>query len=270
MIGLILGETKLGKIIINKLKLIDQNFLVIDISKKKIYKKNKNHISLSIGQLGKAISILKKNNCKKIIFAGKVSRPNFSKIKLDFKFLYNLPKIIKSSKRGDAALIKEFLKIFKKEGFKVLNSTYFNPELVLKKGNYTKIKPNSSNKEDITKAKNIIRDLGKHDIGQGVIVRKGYVITIEGPEGTDPMLSRALKLIKRLSNKNDRHGILLKFPKSKQDLRTDLPTVGIKTIRKCSKIGLKGIVLKAGKNIFLDKEKSINLANKNNMFISVI
>ena len=68
MIGLVLGETKLGKIIINKLKLIDQNFLVIDISKKKIYKKNKNHISLSIGQLGKAISILKKNNCKKKLF----------------------------------------------------------------------------------------------------------------------------------------------------------------------------------------------------------
>ena len=270
MIGLVLGETKLGNLIIKKLKLINENFLVIDLSSKKIYRRNKNHTSLSIGQLGKAISILRKNKCKKILFAGKLSRPNFSKIKLDFKFLYNLDEILKSSKKGDSALIKEFLRIFKKEGFKVLNSTYFNPELVLKKGNYTRVKPNQSNKEDIRKAKNIISDLGRHDIGQGVLVRKGFVITIEGPEGTDTMLNRASKLIKRLSSEDDRHGILLKFPKSKQDLRTDLPTIGIKTIRKCSKIGIKGIVLKAGKNIFLDKEKSISLANKKNMFICAI
>jgi len=115
MIGLVLGDTKLGRLIIKKLKSIDQNFLIIDISNKKIYRKNKNCISLSIGQLGKAISILRKNKCKKVIFAGRVSRPNFSKIKLDFKFLYNLPKIIRSSKKGDAALIKEFLKILKKK-----------------------------------------------------------------------------------------------------------------------------------------------------------
>ena len=65
-------------------------------------------------------------------------------------------------------------------------------------------------------------------------------------------------------------GILIKFPKKKQDLRMDLPTIGLKTLKDCKKYGLKGIVLKSKKNIFLDKSKSINFANKNNIFIKVI
>ena len=81
MIGLILGDTQLGKVIIEKLKLLKIKFIIIDISKKKIFKRNKNSHSLSIGQLGKAISILKKNRCKKIIFAGRVNKPNFTKVK---------------------------------------------------------------------------------------------------------------------------------------------------------------------------------------------
>jgi len=270
MIGLILGDTQLGKVIINKLKLLKIKFLIIDISKKKIFKKNQNSHPLSIGQIGKAISILKKNRCKKIIFAGKVNRPKFSKVKFDLKALYYLPKIIKGSKKGDASILKIIIKIFKKEGFKIINSTFFNPELVLKKGNYTKIKPNNLNKKDISKGKNIITDLKESNIGQAVVVRNGYVVAIESADGTDAMLHRASILLKRFILGKKKEGILLKFPKRNQDLRIDLPTVGIKTINRCEKIGLKGIVVKANQNIFLDKSKCINLANRKKMFISAV
>ena len=120
MIGLILGETQLGNLILKKLKLLKIKFLIIDISKKKIFKRNKNSFSLSIGQIGKTISILKKYKCKKIIFAGKVKKPNFSKTKFDFKALYHLPKIIKSSKKGDASIIKTIIDIFS-YGFNITN-----------------------------------------------------------------------------------------------------------------------------------------------------
>ena len=99
MIGLVLGETKFGSLIVKKLKSIGKDFIIIDISKRKIFKNNKNSFTLSIGQLGKAISLLKKNKCKKIIFAGKVKRPNFSQTKFDFKALRHLPRIIKLPKR---------------------------------------------------------------------------------------------------------------------------------------------------------------------------
>ena len=149
MIGLVLGETQLGSLIIKKLKLLGKNFIIIDISQKKIFKKNKNAFSLSVGQLGRGLSLLKEYNCKKIIFAGRVKRPNFSKTNFDFKALYYLPQIIKASKKGDAFIIKIIIEIFKKEGFKIINSTSFNPELLLRKGNYTKIKPDIISKKDM-------------------------------------------------------------------------------------------------------------------------
>ena len=270
MIGLVLGETQLGHLIIKKLKLLKKKFIILDITKKKIFKKNKNFFTLSIGQLGKAISILKKHGCKKIIFAGKITTPNFSKTKFDFKAIYYLPKIIKGAKKDDASIIKTVIEIFKKEGFKIISSTFFNPELLLRRGNYTKMKPDFLSKKDMLKGKNIINDLSRRGIGQGVVIRNSHVVTIEDSDGTDAMLKRASILYKRFSYRNKRQGILLKFPKRNQDLRVDLPTVGIKTIKKCIKIGLKGIVVKAKQNIFLDRSKCINLANKNRMFICAI
>ena len=73
-----------------------------------------------------------------------------------------------------------------------------------------------------------------------------------------------------LNLKKNSGGILIKFPKKKQDLRMDLPTIGLNTLKDCKKYGLKGIVLKSKKNVFLDKDKCINFANKNNIFIRII
>ena len=270
MIGLVLGDTHIGEIIVNKLKLLKKKYTIIDISKKKIFKKNKNTYTLSIGELGKAIKILKKNKCKKIIFAGRVERPNFSKTKFDFKAIYYLPKIIKESKKGDAYIINLIGKIFKKEGLKIISQTFFNPEIVLKKGNYTKTKPISSDYDDFDIGKRVIKNLEIHNAGQGIVVNNGNIVVVENLKGTDSMLDKAKILLKNLRNKNKRNGILLKFPKPNQDLRTDLPTVGIKTINKCAKIGLKGIVVKANQNIFLNKKECIKIANKNKMFIQAI
>ena len=270
MLGLVLGETHFGDLIIRKLKLLKKDFLIIDISKKKIFKKNINSFSLSVGQLGKAISLLKKANCKKIIFAGKVNIPNFSKTKFDLKALYYLPRIIKGAKKGDASILKVIIEIFKKEGFKTISSTFFNPELLLRKGVHTKAKPDLVSRKDIIIGKSVINDLKIHKIAQGIVVRNENVIVIEDSKGTDFMLDRAKKIIKKLPFKNKRQGILLKFPKRNQDLRIDLPAVGLKTMKKCAKIGIKGIVVKANQNIFLDRSKCINLANKNRMFICAI
>ena len=189
MIGLVLGDTQLGSLIIKKLKLLKKKYVIIDISKKKIFKKKKNSFSLSIGQLGKAITILKKYKCKKIIFAGKVTTPNFSNTKFDFKALYYLPRIIKGAKKGDVSIIKIVINIFKKEGFKIINSTFFNPELLLKIGNYTKIKPDSFSKKDILKGKSIIIGQNRRKNGQGVVIRDSHVIAIEGLDGTDVIKS---------------------------------------------------------------------------------
>ena len=261
MIGLIFGDTEFPKEILKRVKQKKIRYLIIDLSKNKSFRKDKNSKSVSIGQFGKIINLLKENRCKKVLFAGKVNKPKFSKLKLDFKGVYYMPRILKSSRVGDAAILKEIINIFKKERIKTISSLFFNQELTLKKGIYTKIKPNIFDKADINKAISILNNLNKYNFSQGTVVRNKKMIAIEGSGGTQ-------KLLKKSKNKKFKNnGVLVKFPKKKQDLRIDLPTVGLKTLRQCKFAGLKGIVVKNNQNIFLDKKKCINFANKNKMFI---
>ena len=113
MIGLIFGETDFPKQILKKVK-NKKKYLIIDLTKNKIFKKDKNSHSVSLGQFGKIIRILKENRCQKVLFAGKVKKPKFSKLRLDLKGVYYMPRIIKSSKLGDAAILKEIINILQK------------------------------------------------------------------------------------------------------------------------------------------------------------
>ena len=261
MIGLIFGETNFPLEILKKIKKRKLKYLIIDLSKSKEFKKDKNSHDVSIGQFGKIINILKQNKCKKVLFAGKVVKPSFSKLKLDLKGIYYIPRIIKKSKLGDAAILKEIIDILKEERIRTINSLIFNPELALIKGNYTKIKANKNDKIDIKKAIKTLNKLSKHNFSQGVVVRNKKVVAIEGNGGTEKMLNRSK------SKKFRNNGVLVKLPKKKQDLRIDLPTVGLKTLKQCKTVGLKGIVLKSKQNVFLERKKCINFANKNKMFI---
>ena len=262
MIGLIFGETDFPKQILKKIK-NKKKYLIIDLTKNKKFKEDRNSYSVSLGQFGKIIKILKDNKCKTVLFAGKVKKPKFSKLRLDLKGVYYMPRIIKSAKLGDAAILKEIINVLKKENIKTISSLAFNPELTLKKGNYSTTKPNKIDKLDINKAIATLNRLGKYTFSQGTVVRNKKVIAVEGKGGTQTMLKRCK------SKKFKKKGVLVKFPKKKQDLRIDLPTVGIKTLKQCKLAGLKGIVMKDKKNVFLERKKCISFANKNKMFILV-
>ena len=263
MIGLIFGETDFPNEILKRVKIKKINYLIIDLSKSKKFKRDKKSYSVSIGQFGKIINILKENNCKRVLFAGKVEKPNFSRLKLDFKGIYYIPRIIKASKLGDAAIFREIIKILAQNKIKTENSLKFNPKLALKKGNYSKIKPNKEDRSDIRIAIKTLNNLGQYNFSQGVVVRNKRLISVEGKGGTKKMLKNSI------SKKFRNHGILVKFPKKKQDIRVDLPTIGLKTLKQCKTAGLKGVVVKSMQNIFLNKKKCISFANKNKMFINV-
>ncbi len=263
MIGLIFGDTDFPKEILKTVKKRKIKYLIIDLSKSKKFKQDKNSYSVSIGQFGKIINILNENKCKRVLFAGKVKKPNFSKLKLDIKGIYYIPRIIKASKLGDAAILKEIIKILAYNKIKTENSLTFNPELSLKKGNYSRIKPNKQDQLDIKKAIKTLNNLRQYNFSQGVVVRNKKVVSIEGKGGTKKMLEKSKSKILR------NHGVLVKFPKKKQDLRVDLPTIGFKTLKQSKTAGLKGIVIKSKQHIFLDKTKCIKFVNKNKMFLSV-
>ena len=261
MIGLFLGDTDFSQIVLKKIKTKKIKYFIIDFSKNNKFNKDKNSFRISIGRFGKIIDLIKQKKCKKVLFAGKISKPNFSSLRLDLKGIYYMPRIIKSSKLGDAAILKEIIKILSKEKIKTISSLTFNPELSLKRGNFTITKPNKENNRDIDKAIRTLNRLGEYNYSQGTVVKDNKVIAIEGRGGTKAMLKKCKKF--KIKNK----GVLVKFPKKKQDLRIDLPTVGYKTFVQCKSAGLKGIVLKSKSNILLEKKKCINFANKNKMFL---
>ena len=263
MIGLFFGDTDFPKKILNKIKKLKKNYFIIDLSQNKKFKSNKNSYSISIGQFGKIIKLIKEKRCSRVIFAGKINKPKFSSLKLDFKGLYYIPRVIKASKLGDAAILKEIINILAKEKIKVISSITFSPELALSKGTHTKLKPTTENVKSIKKGIQALNKLNAHNHVQGLVIRNSDIISRETFRGTK-------KMLQSIKNPKNSQCILIKFPKKKQDLRADLPAVGLDTLKDCKRAGVKGIVLKANQNIFLDKSKNISFANQNKMFIKVI
>tara|TARA_Y100000739_G_scaffold159342_1_gene137688 strand:- start:1905 stop:2690 length:786 start_codon:yes stop_codon:yes gene_type:complete len=261
MIGLFLGDTDFSEVVLNKIKKLKKKYFIIDFSKANKFKNDKNSYRISIGKFGKIIKLIKEKQSKKVLFAGKIAKPNFSSLRLDLKGIYYMPSVIRAAKIGDAAIIKSIIKILANEGIQVISSIFFNPELSLKKGNYSKIKPSKKEIISINKGRTYFSKIDNLDHMQALVVKDGKIIAKEGREGTKNMLSK-------LNPKSD--GILIKLPKRKQDLRMDLPTIGLQTIKDIKKYGLKGLVLKSKKNIFLDKKKVISFANKNKIFINII
>jgi UDP-2,3-diacylglucosamine hydrolase len=261
MIGLFLGDTDFSEAVLKKIKELNKKFFIIDLSKNNKFKKYNNSHRISIGKFGKIINLIKEKKSKKVLFAGKIAKPKFSTLRLDLKGVYYMPSIIRAAKLGDAAIIKAIIEILDNENIKVISSIFFNPELAVKSGNYTKLKPNKNDSNSIKKGITYFNKLNSLDHVQAVIVKDNNILAIEDQKGTKKMLSKLMK---------KSEGILIKLPKKKQDLRMDLPTIGLQTLKDCKKYGLKGIVLKSKKNIFLDKVKCINFANKNKIFIKII
>ena len=261
MIGLFLGDTDFSEVVLKKIKKLNKKYFIIDLSKNNKFKKEKNSYRISIGKFGRIINLIKEKKSSKVLFAGKITKPNFSTLRLDLKGIYYMPSLIRAAKVGDAAIIKTIINILDKESIKVISSISFNPELAVIKGNYTNSKPSVSDNRSIKKGILYFDKLNSLDHIQAIIVKDNKIIASEEKYGTKKMLSK----LKKESN-----GILIKFPKNKQDLRMDLPTIGLHTVKDCKKYGLKGIILKSKKNIFLNKSRCIDLANKNKIFIKVI
>ncbi len=261
MIGLFLGDTDFSEIVLSKVKKLNKKYFIIDFSKNNKFRKDKNSFRISIGRFGTIIDLIKKRKCKKVLFAGKIAKPNFSSLRLDLKGIYYIPSVIRAAKIGDAAIIKSIIKILNNEKIKVISSIFFNPELSLNKGNYSKLKPNKQDLISIKKGKVFFNKTRSLDHVQALVVKGDRILAKEGKEGTKKMLSK-------LKKKTD--GILIKLPKKRQDLRMDLPTIGLQTFKDIKKYGLRGVVLQSKKNIFLDKVECIKFANKNKIFINII
>lgn len=224
--------------------------------------------NVGIGELGRTFSLLKKHGCNEITLAGRVSRPDWSGIRLDARGALALPKVVAAALKGDDAIMRAMIGIFEKEGIRVIGTADAAPGLIAVPGVYGRNKPSEQSLQDIQQARDVIYRMGELDIGQATAVCEGLVLAVEAAEGTDAMLERIPLLSKnQRGTAEKRRGVLVKAPKPNQERRVDLPVIGTRTIELAAAGGLAGVAVEAGGALILRKDKLLRLADGLGMFI---
>lgn len=212
---------------------------------------------IRLGQLGQLIKALKKNGAQKALMAGTIAKRLMFKMRPDLKGLTLMSKI---AIFHDDGILRSLARELEKEGITIVSATSFIPELLTPAGCLTKRRPTKKEKEDIAFGWRIAKELGKLDIGQCVVVRRKTVLAVEALEGTDETILRGGKLAREKA-------VVIKVAKPNQDLRFDVPSVGLKTVSTMSTVKASVLALEAGKTLMFDKSNMIRLANNSGISI---
>lgn len=211
-----------------------------------------------LGQLGKIIKTLKKNGCKKALFAGTITKKRmFYDVRPDIRALSLWRKI---GSRLDDSILRAVSCELEKEGIEIVPSTYFLDDLFTPKGILTRRRPTEDEEEDIKFGYAIQKKIGALDIGQTIVVKDRTVVAVEAMEGTDETIARGGRL-------TGQGAVVVKVAKPEQDLRFDLPSAGLGTIRQMIEAKARVLALEAGKSLFFDRDKAIELANQHGIAI---
>jgi DUF1009 family protein len=226
------------------------------------------HRWISVGQLGRATRLFREEGCRDLIFIGSLMRPSLSEIRLDFKTLRLLGNVVRAFRGGDDHLLSSVGRILEQDGFRMVGMKDAAPDLLVPEGCLTRTAPDSAANADIARGREVLRALGPFDVGQGAVVIDGHVVGIEDIEGTDGLLARMTRLRSegRIRTAAGR-GVLIKAPKSTQDLRFDLPTIGPRTVERAATAGLAGIAVIAGDTIAAEPQTMIEAADARGLFV---
>ena len=263
-IGIIAGGGKLP-IIIGR-NLIKKKYNVLFFVIEEFFNTNNyNDLDVTIINLKSAKAIIKtlqSRNINSIIMAGNINRPSLTDLSFDLQ-TFKLAKNLLLNNSGDNDLLVSVKNFFIDSGFDYFDWKKYCPELFANKDNLTVTKPTIKAKKNLKKALTIFRSFGKIDVGQSIIIQNQIVLGLEAAEGTD-------NLIKRCNDykKSGDKGILVKFSKYKQSHILDIPTIGENTIKLIKNYDYDGVYLEKDSCLIIDKEKTIDLANQNKVFIS--
>jgi DUF1009 family protein len=223
---------------------------------------------LSVGELGRLIQLMKKEGCEEMVFAGSLKRPDFASLKLDLKGVQSLPKILAAAKKGDDALLRSVMDIFADAGFRIIGAEEVLDDLRVVAGPLGAISPTAEHWPDIRRAAEVAKVSGSLEIGQGAISCAGLILAVEAQEGTDRMLARIPDLAAEIRGTPEaRRGVLVKRPKPQQEMRIDLPTIGVTTVEGAARAGLAGIAVQAGAALVVDREAVAAAADAAGIFI---
>jgi len=226
------------------------------------------HHWISVGQLGRAKKLFRREACRDLVFIGSLLRPALSEVRLDWGTIRVLGRLIAAFRGGDDHLLSGVGRILEQDGFRMVGIKDVAPDILMPAGCITRAAPDATATADIAKGREVLRALGPFDIGQAVVVIDGHVVAVEDIEGTDGILARVARLRSEgRIRAGTARGVLVKAPKSGQDLRFDLPTVGPRTIAGVADAGLAGMAVIAGNTIAAESQAMIEAADKAGLFI---
>ena len=216
-----------------------------------------------LGGAGRAIREFKRRKIKKLVFVGSLGHPNLTDLRPDLWTFITLMKIMKHQ-RGYDSMAVALNSVLEKQGFEIVAAQDLAPELAFENaGVQTKTKPSADDNKNIERAIDVSHTIGKADIGASVVVDK-QVIAVEAAEGTAKMLERVVAMRK---NKRKASGVFAKMTKPGQDLRIDIPAIGVDTVNAVADAHLRGIVVNTKTCFVVNKPAVIAQANKRGIFI---
>jgi DUF1009 family protein len=218
-------------------------------------------IWVGIGQLGKMLRFFKTEGVDRVIMAGQVKHVQiFSRAIPDVRMLKML---LRLPRRNTVALIGAVAHELASEGIELIDSTYFLKDQLPQPGVLSKRKPDERERGDIDYGLEIANEITRLDLGQTIVVRDRACVAIEAMEGTDAVIRRAGQLVSgRLT--------VVKIAKPDQDMRFDVPVVGLPTVEAMIESHATCLCLTAGKTLIFDREELINLANKHRIAVVAV
>jgi DUF1009 family protein len=216
---------------------------------------------VSLGELSRAIELLHKEGVKRAVMAGQVKHKQiFSSIRPDWrlaKLIFSLP-----FKNTDS-LIGAVAGVLKSEGIELVDSTAFLKPLVPEAGVLTRRAPDAREAADIAYGRTIARAIAALDLGQTVVVRDGACVAIEAMEGTDETIQRAARIVIGVAPGGASGGalVVVKVSKPRQDMRFDVPVIGLETVEVMRACGVTALAIDAGRTLLFDRAHLIAAAD---------
>ena len=211
---------------------------------------------------------LRRHDVRHLVMAGSVERrPRLGHLRWSTGLLRLLPQLARALLLGDDGLLRHIVRHVEHIGVEVIGVHELLPDVVTTVGPQGSRAPSRNDWKDIDAAFEAASAIGVLDIGQAAIAIGGRAIALEGIEGTDGLLERTVALRQHGRLAGATGGVLAKCAKPGQELRADLPAIGVRTVHDAARAGLRGIALQAGRTLILEREETLAAAEREGMFI---
>ncbi|WP_404292298.1 LpxI family protein [Microvirga sp. RSM25] len=230
------------------------------------------HATVDLLDLKTITSTLEGWRPQAVSLVGAVRRPGFSALLSAYSLLRNMHEVKEVITRGDDQVLRGAVMLLEERGHRVVGAHELAPDLVASRSLIGRLTPNADDCETIGFGLDLLKSLSDFDIGQGAVIARRHVLAIEGPEGTDRMMRRVMKMRQSWFGlrRREEGGVLIKAAKRGQDLRVDMPTIGPRTVMEAAKAGLSGIAIGAGSTFVLEQEKTLRTADRLGLFLIAV